>query len=77
MLGMTFRRMVTFGLAAAAVLALALGLVYVVVACQSLPALLGGVHSDTRPRTKLGAAVLVGGVLLGVAATVTGRRERP
>jgi hypothetical protein len=67
------RRLVTIGLMLLSTLAAGLGVVYVVVACQSLPSFLGGVAGDPHPRTGLGAALLVFAVLLGVAVAI-GRR---
>jgi hypothetical protein len=43
---------------------LAVGIIYLVVACEALPGFLGPTPGDTSPRTPLG----VGSVLLGVAA---------
>jgi hypothetical protein len=52
----------------------ALGVVYLVVACQSLPGFLGPVPGDSSPRTPLGAAVLaVGVVVLGFAVVLAWR----
>jgi hypothetical protein len=63
---------VVSGLAGLALLAL--GVTYLVVACQNLPGFLGGTPGDTSPRTPLGVAVVVLGVLaLGVAALLARR----
>jgi amino acid permease len=43
---------------------LGLGVVYLVVACESLPGFMGPTAGDTSPRTGLGVA----GLLLGLAA---------
>ena len=43
---------------------LAVGIVYLVVACEALPGFLGPTAGDTSPRIPLGIA----GVVLGVAA---------
>jgi uncharacterized membrane protein YdcZ (DUF606 family) len=53
-----------------------LAVVYLVVACQSLPGLLGPVAGDTHPRTKLGAALLVVAALLAVVGVLVARRQR-
>jgi hypothetical protein len=49
-------------------LALALGVVYLSVACQSLPGFMGPVHGDASPRTGLGIVF----VALGLAALFGG-----
>jgi multisubunit Na+/H+ antiporter MnhB subunit len=59
-----------------AVLAGALAVTYLLVACQSLPSLLGPVAGDTHPRTKLGAAFLLLAVLLAGGAVMTARLRR-
>ena len=52
------------------------GVVYLVVACQNLPGILGPVAGDTSPRTPLGAIVVTLGVLaLGLATFVALRRR--
>ncbi len=51
----------------AAALVAGLAVTYLVVACQSLPRLLGPVAGDSHPRTRLGAALLIVAVLLEVA----------
>ena len=67
------RRVVTLGLAVVAVISTALGVVYLVVACESLPSFLGAVPGDTHPRTRLGVALLIVAVLLAVGSVI-GRR---
>ena len=53
----------------------ALGIVYLTVACENLPAVLGAHAGDTRPRTGLGiAAIVLGLVALGMALIVIRRR---
>jgi hypothetical protein len=55
---------------------LAVGIVYLTVACQELPGLLGPTRGDTSPRTGLGIV----GVLLGVAVLIVALlvpRRRP
>jgi hypothetical protein len=73
---------VNFGLVLLGVLGLALlavGVIYLAVACQSLPGFLGPVHGDTAPRTGRGiAAVALGAIaviLFGYA--VIRRRSQP
>jgi hypothetical protein len=63
------------GLAALSALAVALGVVYLAVACQSLPGFLGSVAGDTHPRTRLGAALVVLALLLALASVITSRRR--
>jgi hypothetical protein len=47
---------------------LAVGIVYLVVACEALPGFLGPTPGDTSPRIPLGiAGVVLGGAALGVA----------
>ena len=53
-----------------------LGIVYLVVACESLPGFLGGMQGDTSPRTGFGvAAVVLGLVALGLSAWSIRRRS--
>jgi hypothetical protein len=73
---------INFGVVLLGVLGLALlavGVIYLAVACQSLPGFLGPVHGDTAPRTGRGiAAVALGAIaviLFGYA--VIRRRSRP
>lgn len=65
----------------AAVLGLALvalGVVYLSVACQSLPGFMGPVRGDTAPRSGFGIVALVLGLgALGAAALSAWRREAP
>jgi len=63
-------------LGAAAAVSAALAVTYLVVACESLPSLLGPVAGDTHPRTKLGAALMVVAVLLAAGAFVVMRLQR-
>jgi MYXO-CTERM domain-containing protein len=57
---------------------LALGVVYLSVACQSLPGFMGPVHGDTSPRTGLGIiAAALGVVALGAAFAVSRRQAPP
>jgi hypothetical protein len=60
-------------LGAAAALAAALSVTYLVVACESLPAFLGPVAGDTHPRTRLGAVILALAVLLALGSVLTAR----
>ncbi len=53
-----------------------LGVVYFVVACESLPGFLGGMTGDTSPRTGFGVVALVLGLAaLGLAAWSLRRRS--
>ncbi|MDQ1428611.1 MAG: hypothetical protein QOK39_2087 [Acidimicrobiaceae bacterium] len=67
------RRATIVTLGAVAALAAVLGVTYLVVACKSLPGVLGPVAGDTHPRTKLGAAILVLAVLLALGTVLTAR----
>jgi hypothetical protein len=62
-------------LAALALVATALGVVYVAVACQSLPSFLGAVPGETHPRTRLGVALLVLAVAFAATAYTVRRRS--
>jgi hypothetical protein len=52
------------------------GVVYLVVACENLPGLLGPTPGDSSPRTPLGAVVLVLGLLALGGAAFLARRHR-
>ena len=55
---------------------LALGVVYLSVACESLPGFLGGTQGDTSPRTGFGiVAVVLGVAALGLTAWFARRRS--
>jgi hypothetical protein len=54
----------------------AIGIVYLAVACQNLPGFLGPSPGDTSPRTPLGAGVLVLGLLAVGLAAFLARRGR-
>jgi amino acid permease len=54
----------------------ALGVVYLTVACESLPAFLGGTAGDTSPRTGLGIVALAVAAGVGLGLVIT-RRRRP
>jgi hypothetical protein len=53
------------------------GLVYLIVECQALPAFLGPTHGDTSPRTGLGIAALLLGLIALAVAVLTTRRRPP
>ncbi|MDQ6726570.1 MAG: hypothetical protein M3066_10455 [Actinomycetota bacterium] len=73
---MTFpRRAIAAAMGAAATLTAALAVTYLLVACQSLPGLLGPVAGDTHPRTRLGAVLLVLAVLFAGGGLVLSRRD--
>jgi hypothetical protein len=59
------------------VLLVALGIVYLTVACENLPAVLGPHAGDTHPRVGLGVAALVFGLAALVAAFIAARRRPP
>lgn len=69
------RRIVTPVLAAVATISAALGVVYLVVACESLPSFLGAVPGDAHPRTRLGAALLIFALFLAAIALIARRRQ--
>ena len=53
-----------------------LGIVYLVVACEALPAFMGPTPGDTSPRTGLGVAgLLLGLVALSIAALLARRQS--
>jgi amino acid permease len=53
-----------------------LGVVYLVVACESLPGFLGGMQGDTSPRTGFGVvSLLLGLIALGLSAWSVRRRS--
>ena len=54
----------------------AVGIVYLVVACENLPGLLGPTPGDSAPRTPLGVAVLVIGALVLALTAFLVRRRR-
>jgi hypothetical protein len=68
-------RFVTLGLGLVSLLALGLGVMYVAVACESLPGFLGQVPGDPHPRTPLGVALVVLAVVLAAAAAIAQRRR--
>jgi hypothetical protein len=58
------------------VVLVALGIVYLVVACQALPGFLGPTPGDTSPRTGLGiAGVTVGAAFVSIALALAWRRR--
>jgi hypothetical protein len=56
---------------------LAVGVVYLTVACENLPGVLGPHAGDTSPRTPRGIVVLVLGIAVLIAAAVAARRRPP
>ena len=58
------------------VLVLGIGFVYLTVACEDLPGILGPTPGDTSPRTALGVVGIVLG-LAALAAAVGAARRRP
>jgi hypothetical protein len=70
-------RLVPLVVTGAGVALVALGVVYLVVACEELPGFLGGTPGDASPRTGLGVAgLLLGLVALSIGAFTTLRRKR-
>jgi hypothetical protein len=56
---------------------LAVGIVYLTVECQALPGFLGPVHGDRSPRTGLGIAAVMLGLVALVLALVLWRPRPP
>jgi hypothetical protein len=69
------RRVVASVIGAVTAVVAVLAVVYLVVACQSLPGFLGAVPGDTHPRTKLGLALLGVAVVLAVVTLLAARRS--
>ena len=67
------RRAISATLGTAAAVATVLAVIYLVVACESLPGVLGPVAGDSQPRTKLGAAILLVAVILATGAVLATR----
>jgi hypothetical protein len=55
----------------------AVGFVYLIVECQALPGFLGPTRGDTSPRTGLGIAALLLGLIAFAVAVLTARRRPP
>lgn len=70
------RRALSATLEATAALTAALAVTYLVVACRSLPSVLGPVPGDPHPRTRLGAVLLLVAVLLAAGGLILARRPR-
>jgi amino acid permease len=62
---------------AVGVVLLGVGVVYLTVACENLPGILGPHPGDTSPRTALGIIAVVLAVAVFVAVFVAGRRRPP
>jgi amino acid permease len=56
--------------------AMAVGVVYLCVACQSLPGFMGPVHGDTSPRTGRGIVFVMVGLIALVGELTVRRRSR-
>lgn len=56
---------------------LGLGVVYLTVACESLPGFLGGIAGDTSPRTGLGIVAVVLAVLAFAFGLIAAQRRPP
>jgi hypothetical protein len=56
---------------------LTIGVIYLTVACQSLPGFLGPVHGDTSPRTGLGITAVVLALIVFAAGFLITRRRPP
>ena len=70
-------RIVAGAAGALGTLLLGIGVVYLSVACESLPGILGPTAGETSPRTPLGVIVVVLGLAVLVLAGVTARRRPP
>ena len=55
----------------------AIGIVYLTVACEDLPGVLGPTPGDTSPRSGLGVAGVVLGVAVLVVVFIAARRRPP
>lgn len=69
--------MVTVAVATAGVLLVGIGIVYLTVACEDLPGILGPTAGDTSPRTPLGVVGIVLGLGVLAIAFVVGRPPKP
>jgi hypothetical protein len=68
-------RIIAAGTAALGAVLVGVGIVYLTVACESLPGVLGPTAGDTSPRTPRGVVCIVLGVVALVAAlALVGRR---
>jgi len=68
-------RIVAGAVGAFGALLLGIGVVYLSVACQNLPGILGPTPGDSSPRTPLGVIVLVLGLAVLAIALLTARRS--
>ena len=66
---------VVIGLAGA--ILVGIGIVYLTVACESLPGILGPSPGETAPRTPLGVVCVVLGLAVLAAALLVARRGSP
>jgi hypothetical protein len=73
----SMRRVAVIPVAILGLVLLAIGIVYLTIACQSLPGFMGPVHGDTSPRTGLGVLGVVLGVAVLVGAFIAARRRPP
>jgi hypothetical protein len=71
------RLVVAGAVGAVGALVLSIGIVYLSVACENLPGVLGPTPGDTSPRTPLGVVVVVVGLLVLAFAIFTARRRPP
>ena len=62
---------------AVGIVLLGVGVVYLTVACENLPGILGPHPGNTSPRTVLGIVVVVLGVAALAAAFIAARRRPP
>jgi hypothetical protein len=69
-------RLVASAAATVGALLVAIGIVYLTVACEDLPGILGPHPGDTSPRTPLGVVGIVLG-LAGLAVAIAAARRRP
>ena len=70
-------RIVAGAVGALGTLLFGIGVVYLSVACENLPGILGPHPGDTSPRTPLGVIVLVLGLGVLALALLTARRRPP
>jgi amino acid permease len=71
------RRVPVLLIGAVGVVLLGVGVVYLTVACENLPGILGPHQGDTTPRTALGIVAVVLGLVVLVGTYIVARRQPP
>jgi hypothetical protein len=72
-----YRRVAVAGAGAVGALLVVIGVVYLTVACENLPGILGPHPGETAPRTPRGVAGVVLGICVLVIALAIARRRPP